>query len=199
MNNSAPHFLLFSETRTRNHQGEWKIALQAADGSATFEITDREPEIQGERLELLSVIRGLESLSQPSRVTLVTTSRYVARGIAYGLDEWRRTDWTWERFGEMAPVKNADLWRRLDRAMGIHQVENRNWRFDAPQEIRPRGPHFLNRASAVSAFPPTTASAPKQRLRLLDRAREWIRDRWEDVRLRAAQFGTRLLPCPWLG
>ena len=130
MNIPAPHFLLFSEARGKARQGQWRFVLQAADGSATFEASDLEPDIGGERLELLAVIRGLEALDQPSRVTLFTPSNYVSRGMAYGLEEWRRNGWTWECFGEMVPVKNRDLWQRLDRALTYHTIEFRIRRTD---------------------------------------------------------------------
>ncbi|HET6884308.1 MAG TPA: RNase H family protein [Pirellulales bacterium] len=130
MNIPAPHFLLFSEAKGKKRQGQWRFVLQAADGSATLEAEDQEPEVGGERLELLAVIRGLEALDQPSRVTLFTPSKYVSRGIAYGLEEWRRNDWTWECFGEMVPVKNRDLWQRLDRALSYHTIEFRIQRTD---------------------------------------------------------------------
>lgn len=130
MNIPAPHFLLFSEAKGKKRQGQWRFVLQAADGSATLEAEDRESDVGGERLELLAVIRGLEALEQPSRVTLFTPSKYVSRGIAYGLEEWRRNDWTWECFGEMVPVKNRDLWQRLDRALNYHTIEFRIQRTD---------------------------------------------------------------------
>ena len=72
----------------------------------------------------------MEALDQPSRVTLVTPSRYVSRGLHFGLEEWRSADWCWERDGQMVPIKNADLWQRVDRAMNIHQVDYRRWRID---------------------------------------------------------------------
>ena len=81
MSAPQPHFLLFSTAEQENKQGQWKFVLQAADGSATLEAEDSEPEIHGERLELLAVVRGLEALDQPSHVTLMTSSRYVNRGI----------------------------------------------------------------------------------------------------------------------
>lgn len=148
MNASAPHYLLFSESRARrarihnqplddSHIGEWRFVLETADGSARFEAADEEPDAELERLELLAVVRGLEALNQPSRVTLLTASRYVSRGFRFGLSEWRENDWHWERYGEMAPVKNGDLWRRVDRAMQFHQVECRIWRFD-PAETHSR-------------------------------------------------------------
>jgi hypothetical protein len=106
--------------------------LESVHDGQLVEIEDDEPEAGGNRLELLAVVRGLESLDQPSRITLVTSSRYVARGFRYGLDEWRRAGWQWERFGQMAPISNEDLWRRIDGAMRYHAIDCRVWRFDGP-------------------------------------------------------------------
>jgi len=158
MKASAPHYLLFSESRTRPprtydhpaddpHAAEWRFVLEALDGSVQFEAADEEPGVEPERLELLAVVRGLEALNQPSRVTLVTPSRYVSRGFRFGLNEWRENDWQWERFGEMTPVKNGDLWRRVDRAMRYHKVDCRTWRFDrADSHPRVRSPAMARRS-----------------------------------------------------
>jgi len=105
-----------------------------------------EPHIRGERLELLTVVRGLERLDRPARVTLMTASPYVREGIRRGVAEWRKNNWQWEFFGQMAPVRNRDLWERVDRAMQYHQVDCRTWRFDqahalpAPTASRIPGP-----------------------------------------------------------
>jgi ribonuclease HI len=139
---AAPHFLLFSESRRRsspvNSETEggsrWRFVLENIEGQVQLEAEDAESAADTNRLELLAVVRGLESLDEPSRVTLVTTSRYVAHGFRFGLDQWRESGWQWERFGEMAPVKNSDLWRRIDRAMRFHRVECRAWRLDMPVE-----------------------------------------------------------------
>ena len=88
----------------------WRFIVESMDGGNSIEATDVEPGTDGERLELLSVLRALESLEQPSQVLLLTPSQYVIRGIRYGLDAWRESAWRWERFGRMVPVKNADLW-----------------------------------------------------------------------------------------
>ena len=95
-------------------------------------IEDREPDMQGEQLELLTLIRGLEALDQPSRVTAYGCSRYVRHGITYGLPEWRDNGWQWERFGQLVAIKNAELWQRLDRAVQIHQLAFGVRRVDAP-------------------------------------------------------------------
>ncbi len=123
-----PHFLLFSEARKAPQDadtGQWRFVLEDVQGDTTLEVEEREPEVSGDRLALLAIVRGLEALDQPSRVTLVTNSRYVARGLRYGMPEWRENDWQWERFGQMAPVRNGDLWRRVDRALQYHQVDCR--------------------------------------------------------------------------
>src|SRR5262249_16235973 len=132
MKAATPHYLLFSESLGRQSQGQWRFVLQSLDGSAKLEAADDEPDVSGERLELLAVVRGLEALEQPSRVTLVTPTKYVNRGLLYGLEEWRAQDWQWEHFGQMVPVKNRDLWQRVDRALEYHDLECRTWRFDLP-------------------------------------------------------------------
>src|SRR5262245_7015698 len=105
-----PHFLLYSQAaQTAPH--DWRFLLETADGTHSFEAADTEPDIQGERLELLAVVRGLEALDQPSHVTLVTSSAYVCRGFAGGLDEWRANEWQWEYYDDVAPINNRDLWQ----------------------------------------------------------------------------------------
>jgi ribonuclease HI len=191
---AAPHYLLFSESCRKNTQGEWRFVLQSVDGSQQFEAADAEPDARGERLELLAVVRGLEALEQPSRVTLVTPSKYVNRGLTYGLTEWRANDWQWEHYGEMVPVKNRDLWQRVDRALDFHALECRTWRFDLP--------HLGADAPDTSAGRPSSLElrrpwAKRLRRRLLSCER-WLDERLRGLGLWGAQCGTRLLPLPWL-
>ena len=135
MSLQKPHFLLYSEASSPEIEdeeaGQWRFLLESIDGQEQIEAEDIEADVYGERLELLAVVRGLEALDQPSKVTLVTPSRYVTRGLRNGIPSWRESGWMWERFGEMAPVKNGDLWKRVDRAMDYHKVECRFWRFDS--------------------------------------------------------------------
>ena len=137
----APHFLLFSEasdaTEARPDSGRWRFVLEALDGSTALEAADEETEISAERLELLAIVRGLEALDQPSRVTLVTRNRNISRGLRYGLEQWRENDWQWERFGQMQPIKNGDLWRRIDQALSIHEVQCRAWKLGSSDDLSP--------------------------------------------------------------
>jgi ribonuclease HI len=102
--------------------GRWQFVLERMDGPERLEAADGESYIHQDRLALLAVVRGLEALEQASLVRLVTTSRYVDRGLRFGLPNWRETNYQWESFGERKPVRNADLWRRVDVAMQYHKV-----------------------------------------------------------------------------
>lgn len=139
MDLSTPHYLLYSRVDRAEAAGRWQFVLRAADGGEQFEASDREPGLQGERLDLLCVVRALESLDQPSCVTVVDCSDYVWKGVQYGLPEWRDNGWRWEFFGQMVPVKNSDLWQRMDKALQFHRVECRRRRFD-PGHQRLAGP-----------------------------------------------------------
>ena len=134
---STPHFVLFSRTREEAFEqdlqgGSWYFRLESSS-SETFEASDVEHDVSTERLELLAVVRGLEALGQPSTVTLVTSSKQISRAIRQGLEYWRARDWKWERFGEKVPMRNADLWRRIDSALQIHDVSCRTYLVDGPQ------------------------------------------------------------------
>ncbi len=144
MNVSTPRYMLSCEASRSPDCGQWRFALRAVDGSDVFEASDAEPDVRGERLDLLTVVRALESLDQPSQVTLVGCSPYIRQGIQCGLSEWRQNGWRWEFFGQMVPVKNCDLWQRLDRVMCFHEVDVRLRRFDASHELR--GPVGIWRA-----------------------------------------------------
>jgi ribonuclease HI len=134
--------------------------LESVDGSTRLEAGDEEWVADSGRLDLLAVVRGLEAIDQPSRVTLVTSSRYVTRGLRFGLDQWKDNDWHWERFGEMTRIKNWDLWQRIDRAMRYHRVECRIWRFDQGEEGVPTP---YRRADARSVTPKRVAAKSADR------------------------------------
>ncbi|MEX2310101.1 MAG: RNase H family protein [Pirellulales bacterium] len=127
----SPHFVLFSDASVSgDRRPRWKFVLQSVGGDDRFVAADTEPETRATRLELLAVVRGLEALDQPSRVTLVTRSRYVRRGIRRELNHWRDRRWRWERFGQLVPIRDHDLWQRVDRALEFHQVDCCGWESD---------------------------------------------------------------------
>jgi ribonuclease HI len=136
----APHFLLYAEAARAQsgaapEAGAWRFVLRLPGGETSLEAADEEPEATPQRLELLAVVRGLEALSQPSRVTLLTGSRYLRRGLDFGISQWRENDWQWERYGRMAQVKNSDLWQRLDWLLNIHELECKPTRLEKADDL----------------------------------------------------------------
>lgn len=129
-----PRYLLFAETvadgpvADRNGAPGWRFMLHAIDSDHDIVASDHEPGMRGDRLALMAVVRGLEALDQPSVVKLVSTSTYVRRGVSRGIAEWRANDWKWEHFGRLTPIRDEDLWRRIDQALAYHRVSCRGWR-----------------------------------------------------------------------
>jgi ribonuclease HI len=87
------------------------------------EICGGEAATTNNRMELMAAIRALETLSRPATVHLYTDSVYVRSGITSWLAAWKRNGW---KTSAKQPVKNADLWQRLEAAAAPHQVE---WRW----------------------------------------------------------------------
>jgi ribonuclease HI len=139
MPRTLPHYLLHAETCRSGRGGpRWRFTLQSVGGDERLSAADSEPTSRRNRLELLAVVRGLEALDGPSRVTLLTRSRYVSRGIRRQLSQWREHHWQWERFGTLAPIRDDDLWRRVDRALEYHAVECCVWQADDAARSKPR-------------------------------------------------------------
>jgi ribonuclease HI len=134
MRTSGPHYLLFAGALSPdNFAAHWRFVLQPIGSESTLAVDDIEEFARPSRMELLAVVRGLEALEQPSRVTLLSDSRYVVRGIRRGVNQWRERRWRWERFGRLVPIRDADLWRRIDRAMQFHEVDCLDWPDDEPR------------------------------------------------------------------
>ena len=98
--------------------GGWAALLRY--GAHERELHGGEEQTTNNRMELMAAIRALEALTEPCKVTLHTDSRYVQQGISEWLAGWRRRGW---KTAGGDPVKNQDLWQRLDEARSRHQVE----------------------------------------------------------------------------
>lgn len=83
------------------------------------ELSGAEAHTTNNRMELLAAIEALEALSRSCEVDLTTDSQYVCKGIQEWLPRWRERDW---KTADRKPVKNVDLWQRLDAAAARHQV-----------------------------------------------------------------------------
>jgi ribonuclease HI len=102
--------------------GGWGALLVAREGDALLkerELSGGEALTTNNRMELLAAIAALEALERPSVITVVTDSAYVKNGIAGWIEGWKRNGW---KTADRKPVKNEDLWRRLDEARARHRV-----------------------------------------------------------------------------
>jgi len=102
--------------------GGWGVLLIAKDGDTVIKERDLcggEPETTNNRMELMAAIMALETLARPSELTIITDSAYVKNGITGWLHGWKRNGW---RTASKKPVKNVDLWQRLDEARDRHHV-----------------------------------------------------------------------------
>jgi len=98
--------------------GGWGVLLMH-DGR-TRELHGGEAHTTNNRMELTAVIRALEALKRSTRVRLHTDSQYVQLGISKWIRDWKKRGW---RTADKKPVKNMDLWRRLDELAGGHEIE----------------------------------------------------------------------------
>lgn len=101
--------------------GGWGVRL--AWGEHVRTLHGGEPATTNNRMELMAAIQALEALTQPCAVELHTDSQYVMKGITEWLSGWKARGW---RTASKQPVKNQDLWERLDAAQARHQVD---WRW----------------------------------------------------------------------
>ena len=102
--------------------GGWGALLIAREGDEIIkqrELSGGEPETTNNRMELLAAITALETLSSPSHITIVTDSVYVKDGITKWIFGWKSRGW---KTAAKKPVKNEELWKRLDEATQRHDV-----------------------------------------------------------------------------
>jgi ribonuclease HI len=98
--------------------GGWGVLLRFADTEK--EMSGGERQTTNNRMEMMAAIMGLESLTRPSTVKLYTDSQYVQKGITEWIGGWAKRGW---KTADKKPVKNADLWQRLDAARARHKVD----------------------------------------------------------------------------
>jgi ribonuclease HI len=111
---------IYSDGACRGNPGPggWGVLLRY-DGREK-ELWGGEAATTNNRMELMAAIRALEALKRPSRVKLYTDSLYVMKGISAWIGHWKRRGW---RTADKKPVKNEDLWRRLDELAAKHDIE----------------------------------------------------------------------------
>ena len=104
--------------------GGWGVLLIAQNGDTEVkrrELSGGAQDTTNNRMELMAAIAALETLERATPITIVTDSKYVKNGLTEWIHGWKRNGW---RTAGKKPVKNAELWRRLDEAASRHDV---NW------------------------------------------------------------------------
>src|SRR5512139_1038329 len=111
---------LFSDGACRGNPGPggWGVLLRYRGNEK--ELFGAEQETTNNRMELMAAISGLENLKRACRVRITTDSQYVMKGITEWIADWKKRGW---KTANRKPVKNTDLWQRLDAALRDHHVE----------------------------------------------------------------------------
>jgi ribonuclease HI len=130
---SEPHVIIHTDGACSGNPGPGGWGAILSFGKHVKELKGGEPHTSNNRMELMAAIAALEALKQPCVVDIHTDSEYLRNGIMSWLSRWKRNGW---RTAEKKPVKNADLWRRLDELAGQHQVR---WHW-----LRGHAGHALN-------------------------------------------------------
>ncbi|WP_209428237.1 ribonuclease HI [Pararhodobacter sp. SW119] len=106
--------------------GGWGVLMRAVEGDTILkerELSGGEAETTNNRMELMAAIAALEALTRPTTITITTDSAYVKNGVGTWIHGWKKNGW---RTADRKPVKNVDLWQRLDAARARHDV---TWRW----------------------------------------------------------------------
>lgn len=124
--------------------GGWGALLRF--GSEEKELFGGEPETTNNRMELTAVIEALSALKRPCDVVLHTDSQYVQKGITEWIHGWKSRAW---KTADKKPVKNADLWRRLDAVSAQHRIDWRWVKGHAGHDGNERADALANRGVEV--------------------------------------------------
>ena len=111
---------IYTDGACRGNPGPGGWAALLKQGAHEKEISGAEAHTTNNRMELTAVIRALEALKRPVRASVYTDSEYVRRGISEWLPDWKARGW---RTAGRKPVKNQDLWQRLDELAAGHEIE----------------------------------------------------------------------------
>ncbi len=117
---AAPQIEIHTDGACSGNPGPGGWAALLLYGSSEKELSGGEALTTNNRMELMAAIQALESLKKPCRIALFTDSQYVQKGITEWLPAWLRKGW---KNAKGEPVKNQDLWQRLQAAAGQHRID----------------------------------------------------------------------------
>jgi ribonuclease HI len=135
-----PHIVVYTDGACSGNPGPGGWGAILSFGDHVKELKGGEPNTTNNRMELMAAISALEALKRPCRVDLHTDSQYLRKGITSWIATWKRNGW---RTSDKKPVKNVDLWQRLDAALVPQQV---HWHW-----LRGHAGHRMNERADVLA------------------------------------------------
>ena len=128
-----PEVEIFTDGACSGNPGPGGWGALLISGGHRKDICGGEPDTTNNRMEMMAAIQALEALIKPCHVELHTDSTYVMKGISEWIHGWKKRGW---KTADKKPVKNEDLWRRLDTARDRHTVD---WRW-----VKGHAGHELN-------------------------------------------------------
>ena len=140
MSLALPHVIVHTDGACSGNPGPGGWAAILAFGDHEKELKGGELLTTNNRMELMAAIAALETLKRPCRVDLHTDSQYLRSGITSWITKWKQNGW---RTADKKPVKNAELWRRLDAALSDHEIR---WHW-----VRGHAGHDVNERTDVLA------------------------------------------------
>ena len=142
MSSPANHVIIHTDGACKGNPGPggWGAILQAA--GKCKEMSGGEPLTTNNRMELTAAIMALEALTRPCRIDLHTDSKYVMDGITSWIHGWKARGW---KTADKKPVKNDDLWKRLDTARARHEVKWHWVKGHAGHALNERADQLANR------------------------------------------------------
>ena len=140
MNADLPDVVIHTDGACSGNPGPGGWGAILTFGDHERELKGGEALTTNNRMELMAAISALEALKRPCRVDLHTDSQYLRNGITTWIGNWKRNGW---RTADKKPVKNADLWKRLETALAPHQIR---WHW-----VRGHAGHDLNERADILA------------------------------------------------
>ena len=136
----TPKVLIYTDGACRGNPGPGGWGAILISNGREKELCGGEPATTNNRMELMAAIQALEALNKPCKVELHTDSTYVKNGVTQWIHGWKARGW---KTADRSPVKNEDLWKRIDLARARHEVD---WRW-----VKGHAGHELNERADVLA------------------------------------------------
>jgi ribonuclease HI len=121
----VPEVQLFTDGGCSGNPGPggWAFILRHLASGTEKECSGGAPLTTNNQMELTAVVKGLEALTRPTRVELLTDSEYVGKGLTSWMTKWKANGWQRKEGKKFVELKNVELWQKLDALISKHSVK----------------------------------------------------------------------------